>query len=72
MCINWEKLLDLNKNHVDYYMGSFLHILTEKIKKQAPIKSICSKTLTLNDKPWISRAIRKSIKICNKIYKQNR
>ena len=51
-------------------MDSFLHILTKKIKKHAAIKIKSNKTLTLNDRPWISRAIRKSIKIRSKIYKQ--
>ena len=42
----------------------------KKIEKHAAVKTKSNKTLTLNDKPWISRIIRKSIKIRNKKYKQ--
>ena len=41
----------------------------QKIGKHTPIKIKSNKLFTLNDKPWISRAIRKSIKTRNKIYK---
>ena len=38
--------------------------------KHTPSKTESNETLTLNDKPWIPRAIRNSFKIRNKIDKQ--
>ena len=51
-------------------MDSFLHIATDQRDKHTHIKTKSNKTFTLNDKAWTSRAIRKCIKIRNKIYKQ--
>ena len=47
-----------------------MFVQKKKIEKPAAVKTKSNKTLTLNDKPWISRIIRKSIKIGNKKYKQ--
>ena len=44
--------------------------LQKKMEKHAPTKTEFNKLLTLNDEPLISKAIRKSIKIRNKIHKQ--
>ena len=51
-------------------MDSFLHVTTERIEKHTHIKTKSKKTLTLNDEPWISWAVKKSIKIRNNIYTQ--
>ena len=40
------------------------------MKKHVPTTTKSNKMLTLNDKTWISRAIKRSYKIRNKIYKQ--
>ena len=44
--------------------------LQKILEKQTPIKTKFNKALTLNDKHWVSRAVRKSIKIRIKLYKQ--
>ena len=44
--------------------------LQKILKKQTPIKTKFNKALTLDDKHWVSRAVRKSIKIRIKLYKQ--
>ena len=40
------------------------------MEKHTPTISKSNKMLNLNDKPWISRAIKRSVEIRNKIYKQ--
>ena len=47
-----------------------VYYLTEKMDWHARSKTESNERLTLNDTPWISRAIRNSIKIRNKIDKQ--
>ena len=44
--------------------------LQKKMKKHVPTTTKSNKMLTLNYKTWISRAIKRSYKIRNKIYKQ--
>ena len=68
--INWEEVSESKRNDVNYFMDSFLHIATDQRDKHIHIKTKSNKTFTLNDKAWTSRAIRKCIKIRNKIYKQ--
>lgn len=60
----------MKKNDIYYSLDSFFHVLAEKIEKHAPIKTKSNKTITLNDKPWISRVIGTSIKIRDKIFKE--
>ena len=69
--IDWDELLDLKKNGVGYSTNSFLRILTENIEKYAAIKAKSNKTLTLNYKPWISRAIKIKTRYINNIVRRN-
>ena len=55
---------------MDFFLYAFATMATAtatKIDKNTPIKIKSNKLFTLNDKPWISRAIRKSIKTINDI-----
>ena len=49
-------------------MTSFLDIINEKLDKQTAIKTKPKTKISLTDKPWMSRAIKKSIKTKNQIY----
>ena len=49
-------------------MTSFLDIINKKLDKQAAIKTKPKTKISLTDKPWMSRAIKKSIKTKNQIY----
>lgn len=58
---------------MDFFLYAFATMATAtatKIDKNTPIKIKSNKLFTLNDKPWISRAIKRSVEITNKIYKQ--
>ena len=37
--INWDELLDLKKNDVDYSMNSFLYVLTQKMERHVPVNT---------------------------------
>ena len=37
--INWDELLDLKKNDVDYSMDSFLYVLTQKMERHVPVNT---------------------------------
>ena len=37
--INWDELLDLKKNDVDYSMDSFLYVLTQKMGRHVPVNT---------------------------------
>ena len=37
--INWDELLDLKKNDVDYSMDSFLYVLTQKMERHMPVNT---------------------------------
>lgn len=49
-------------------MTSFLDIINEKLDKQAAIKTKPKTKISLTDKPWMSRAIKNSIKTKNQLY----
>lgn len=65
-----EGTIRLEKEWCWLFHGLFLPCSCRKIVKHAaPIKTKSNKILTLNGRAWISRAIGKSTKIRNKVYK---
>lgn len=65
--INWETVLP-NADDVNIYFDSFYDKLTEIVDKHVPIKKISKRRAKLLSKPWITKAILKSIKVKNKFY----
>ena len=68
--IDREQALELNKNDVNTSINLFLNVINTTLNNHAPIKVKPKTITTLIDKPWMTHAIKKSIKTKNKHCKQ--
>ena len=66
--INWEEVLPAQVD-INIIFDSFHTKLTELIDKHVPLKKVSKRQLRLQSKPWITKGIRSSIAIRNKLYK---
>ena len=55
-------------DNFDATFDQFLHIIKTKIDQHAPLKKYSRKQRRLKEKPWITKAILKSIKNKQKLY----
>ena len=64
--IEWDSLI--TNGSVDKCFSSFYNKLNKLVNKHAPIKAVSKRKAKQLSKPWISRGLRKSIKIKNDLY----
>ena len=67
--INWTNELSNSHNSSEMF-DKFYSILSETVDKHAPLKQLSLKEIKELSKPWISKGIRTSINIKNKLYKK--
>ena len=67
-CINWNAAVNNSDNDVNKSFSSFFKKLNHIINKHAPVKAVSKRKLKQLYKPWITRGLKKSIKIKNKLF----
>ena len=66
--VDWNVLLDKKPCDVDNLFSSFYNKFNKLINKHAPMKTISNRKAKQLSKPWITKGIRISIKVKNKLY----
>ena len=67
--VDWNELLQLDKNDVNYSLSSFLAKLEELLDKHLPWKKVTKVELKRKVKPWITEEIFRKIKLKSKTFK---
>ena len=57
-----------NKTDINKSFSTFHNKLNKLLNKHAPLRPISKRSLRKNHKPWITKGIRRSIKIKNSLY----
>ena len=65
--IDWVDIVSRNETNIDKAFSSFYNKLNKLINKHAPLKPISWRKIKSFSKPWITKGIRKSIKMKNKL-----
>ena len=65
--IDWVDIVSRNETNIDNTFSSFYNKLNKLISKHAPLKPISGRKVKSFSKPWITKGIRKSIKMKNKL-----
>ena len=65
--IDWVDIISRNETNIDKAFSSFYNKLNKLINKHAPLKPISGWKIKSFSKPWITKGIRKSIKMKNKL-----
>ena len=65
--MDWQRLVPVGETNTDKLFSSFYNKLNKIVNKHAPLKPISSRKLKTYAKPWITRGIRKSIQVKNKL-----
>ena len=68
--IEWDQVLDLKKENPNMSLETLLQIVSKKLDKYAPIKSLSKKEIKQKLKPWITTDIIKQMKNRDKILKK--
>ena len=66
--VNWNALLNKRTCDADNLFSSFYNKFNKLINKHAPMKTISNRKAKQLSKPWITKGIRISIKVKNKLY----
>jgi len=66
--VNWDTLTDKKPCDVDNLFSSFYNKFNKLINKHVPTKTISNRKAKQLSKPWITKGIRISIKVKNKLY----
>ena len=64
--IHWESLL--SGSDVDKLFSTFFYKLNKLINKHAPLRSLSKRKIKRLSKPWITKGIRKSIRIKDELF----
>ena len=64
--LHWESLL--SGSDVDKLFSTFYNKLNKLINKHAPLRSLSKRKIKRLSKPWITKGIRKSIRIKNELF----
>ena len=67
--VNWQFLIP-ESTDIDNMFQTFYSNLEQIVDKHVPLKKVSKKELKLKNKPWITKAIRKSIQIKNSLLKK--
>ena len=67
--VDWDNIIVSKANSVDDKFSSFYRQLNKVVQKHAPLKVVSKPKIKQLAKPWITKGIRTSIKIKNRLYK---
>ena len=68
--VDWENVLNGDNPNPTSMFDSFYNKVSSIIDKHIPIKQLTKRELKIQSKPWITPAIRESIRKKNKLYKR--
>ena len=66
--IDWDDTIASKANNIDERFSSFYRKLNTVVNNHAPVKILSKRKIKQLAKPWITKGIRTSIKIKNKLY----
>ena len=66
--VNWNALFVNDSRDVNSVFSSFYNKFNKLINKHAPMKTISKRKTKLLSKPWITKGLRISVRIKNKLY----
>ena len=66
--VNWNKIVERGNGDINRLFLSFYNRLNKIINKHAPFKTPSNRRINQLTKPWITKGIRASIKVKNKLY----
>ena len=66
--VNWNALFVNDSRDVNSVFSSFYNKFNKLINKHAPMKTISKRKAKLLSKPWITKGLRSSVRIKNKLY----
>lgn len=69
--INWEHILETNKKDPDFSLNQFLNKTNKILDKHAPFEKISQRKVKKKTLPWITKGIKASIRVRNKLQKQH-
>ena len=68
--INWDEIIDVNKNDVNFSMESLITNINGLLDVHMPLRKITQKEFKQKYKPWITNAILGKIRDKNKVLKK--
>ena len=66
--VNWNALFSNESSDVNKVFSSFYNKFNKLVNKHAPMKTISNRKAKQFSKPWITKGLRKSIRVKNKLY----
>ena len=66
--VNWNALFSNESSDVNNKFSSFYNKFNKLVNKHAPMKTISNRKAKQFCKPWITKGLRKSIRVKNKLY----
>ena len=66
--VDWNALFANEPSDVNSVFSSFYNKFNKLINKHAPMKTISNRKAKQFSKPWITKGLRKSIRVKNKLY----
>ena len=66
--VNWNALFSNESSDVNNIFSSFYNKFNKLVNKHAPMKTISNRKPKQFSKPWITKGLRKSIRVKNKLY----
>ena len=66
--IEWDSIITDNQNDIDRTFSNFFNTLNKLVNKHAPLKPVSKRQAHRFMKPWITKGLRKSIKIKNALF----
>ena len=66
--IEWDSITTDNQNDIDRTFSNFFNTLNKLVNKHAPLKPVSKRQAHRFMKPWITKGLRKSIKIKNALF----
>ena len=66
--MNWNALFTNESSDVNNKFSSFYNKFNKLVNKHVPMKTISNRQAKQFSKPWITKGLRKSIRVKNKLY----
>ena len=66
--VDWESILLTKSNNIDDLFSTFFKRVNNIVNKHAPIKNLSKHKIKQLAKPWITKGLKTSIKVKNKLY----
>ena len=66
--INWDTVVNMEQGYINRSFSTFFNKVNKIVDKHAPLKTLSRRRAKKLSKPWITRGIRKSIRVKNSLY----